>query len=93
MIHSGSPDMIQTEPGALNCFWRLPEVENRTGLGRSTIYRRVRRGEFPAPRDLGGRASAWWADDVMTWMRSRPVATASRLGYRAGTPLAAGAGK
>lgn len=28
---------------------RLPEVKNRTGLSRSTIYLRIAQGNFPKP--------------------------------------------
>lgn len=38
---------------------RRPEVEKRTGLSRSTIYRRIEQGTFPAPVLLGIRAVGW----------------------------------
>jgi len=83
----GGPALAPIAP-PLAEFWRLPEVMRRVGLGRSTIYRRVQEGEFPAPRDLGGGASAWWAEDVLTWMRNRPVADRGRAGYRGGSHVA-----
>lgn len=52
---------------------RLPEVRARVGLGRSTIYRRMREGTFPLPRNLGGRAIAWSQDDVDAWIAGRPL--------------------
>ena len=52
---------------------RLPEVKARVGLGRSTIYRRMREGTFPLPRSLGGRASAWAEEDVSAWIAERPL--------------------
>ena len=52
---------------------RLPEVKARVGLGRSTIYRRMKQGTFPLPRNLGGRAVAWSEEDVNTWIAERPV--------------------
>lgn len=39
-------------------FYRLRDVMRITALSRSTIYRRVAEGRFPAPVHLGGRASA-----------------------------------
>jgi predicted DNA-binding transcriptional regulator AlpA len=36
---------------------RLPAVIQATGLGRSTIYRLVTSGTFPAPVHLGQRAA------------------------------------
>jgi prophage regulatory protein len=42
---------------------RLPVVFKITGLGRSTIYRWIAEGSFPAPVRLGRRAVAWrWSD-------------------------------
>lgn len=38
---------------------RLPEVKRRTGLGRSTVYLRIKQGLLPPPRPLGGRAVGW----------------------------------
>ena len=36
-------------------FLRLPEVQGRTGLSRSTIYVRLSEGRFPRPVSLGAR--------------------------------------
>lgn len=50
---------------------RLPEVLNRTGLSRSTLYLRINEGTFPKPVPLGGRAVGWPADEVDGWVESR----------------------
>lgn len=51
------PDARNTgEP--LRLFARLPTVVQATGLGRSTIYRLIANGTFPAPVHLGPRAVA-----------------------------------
>ena len=50
---------------------RLPEVQHRVGLGRSTIYRWMAEGKFPKPVQLGGYAVAWAEDDVVAWIASR----------------------
>jgi prophage regulatory protein len=47
---------------------RLTELRGRVGLGRSTIYRRIGEGTFPAPKSLGGRAVAWLESDVEAWI-------------------------
>ena len=50
---------------------RLPEVLERTGLSRSTLFRRMRAGEFPQSVKLGGassRAVGWFEDEVDAWM-------------------------
>lgn len=52
---------------------RLPRVEAVTGYKRSTIYRLIQRGEFPAPISLStnGRASAWVEDEINGWIQKR----------------------
>jgi prophage regulatory protein len=44
-----------------------------TGLGRSTIYRLVASGDFPAPVHVGRRAVAWRWADLDRWSASRRV--------------------
>ena len=54
-----------------NRILRLPEVLDRTGLKRSTLFRRRRVGEFPQPLKLGGprsRAVGWFENDIDAWM-------------------------
>ena len=38
---------------------RLPAVIARTGLSRSSIYKFVAEGRFPAPSALGARSVGW----------------------------------
>ena len=62
-------------------FIRLPEVLNRTGFGRTSIYRKMEEGTFPRSVKLGGplenpeafdsRAVAWIEYEVDQWMESR----------------------
>ena len=47
---------------------RRPEVEARTGLGRSTIYDWMRQGKFPRPVKLGTRLVAWRQSDIDAWL-------------------------
>jgi prophage regulatory protein len=49
-------------------FLRLPQVQELTGLGRSTIYNRINEGLFPKQISLGGRCVAWNSSEVMAWM-------------------------
>ncbi len=53
-------------------FARLPTVLAATGLGRSTVYRLIAAGSFPAPVRLGPRAVGWRWSDLDQWTRSRP---------------------
>lgn len=51
---------------------RRNEVENRTGLSRSTIYARIAEGSFPRPIDLGGgRAVGWIEAEIDAWLQLR----------------------
>lgn len=50
---------------------RLPEVMHRTGLTRSTLYRRIAEGAFPKAYSLGGKIVAWAESDVDQWIAAR----------------------
>jgi prophage regulatory protein len=47
---------------------RLPNVLDRTGLSRSTVYLRVTEGRFPKPVSLGARAVGWIETEVEEWI-------------------------
>jgi prophage regulatory protein len=47
---------------------RLPEILQRTGLSKRTIYRLEGIGRFPARRTLGLRAVGWPESQVAVWM-------------------------
>ena len=49
-----------------------PEVERRTGLSRSTIYRKMRDGTFPVPLKVSERAVRWRERDIRAYVDSRP---------------------
>jgi predicted DNA-binding transcriptional regulator AlpA len=57
-------------------FLRLPQVEDRTGLKKSTIYKRIAEGQFPPPIKLSPRASAWPSDEIEEW-QNRQLGTRS----------------
>lgn len=63
---------------ALARFLRVQTVMERTGLGRSTIYAMVARGDFPQPIKLGPRASAWLEAEVDDWQQRRVDASRSK---------------
>ena len=56
---------------------RLPRVQARTGLARSTIYVRVADGSFPPPIRLGARAVGWIESEVDAWIREQIAASRS----------------
>lgn len=50
---------------------RLPRVQARTGLSRSTIYLKVSQHTFPKPIKLSARAVGWLEADVDAWLARR----------------------
>jgi prophage regulatory protein len=50
---------------------RLPELRKRIGLGRSSIYALVKRGQFPRPIHLSARAVGWSQAEVEQWIAER----------------------
>lgn len=53
---------------------RRRQVEEITGMSRSTIYKMMQSGEFPRPVRIGPSAVRWRASDIVAWVESRPVA-------------------
>ena len=51
------------------------EVEARTALSRTSIYRKMREGSFPEPLQIGARAVRWRASEIEEFIASRPRAT------------------
>jgi prophage regulatory protein len=54
---------------------RRRDVQTRTGLSRSTIYRRVAEGTFPKPVNLGGRTVGWIAAEIQDWLERQIAAS------------------
>lgn len=51
---------------------RRPEVENFTGLSRSTIYEAIAQNRFPKPIRIGKRAVGWRQSTIEAWLAGRP---------------------
>ena len=68
MQHFSAPPVLSLPSEGLA---RLPIVLNATGLSRSTLYARVKIGEFPSPVKLGERSVAWPVEQVRAWIASR----------------------
>lgn len=63
------PNEIQSNPSRR--LLRLKDVQHQVGLGRSAIYEKIKRGEFPSPVSLGARAVAWPSDAINAWIDER----------------------
>lgn len=66
----------QTLQAALipDALLRIDVVEHLTGLGESTIRRKMAAANFPQPIKNGARCTRWRAGDVTTWLRAQGVA-------------------
>lgn len=49
---------------------RLPQVKEKTGWQRATIYKKIKNGEFPPPKK-DGRTSYWFEHEINDWIASR----------------------
>ena len=60
---------------------KLPEVQRRVSLSRSSIYSAVARREFPAPIKLGSseraRSVGWLAEEIDQYLADRVKARAA----------------
>jgi len=50
---------------------RLPQVIQKTGLSRSSIYAAIANGKFPKQIKLTKRSSGWLESEVDSWISSR----------------------
>lgn len=53
---------------------RLHSVERMTGLSKSTLYRLIKQGSFPAPLRMTRKAVRWRREEVNEWLSLRPRA-------------------
>ncbi len=51
---------------------RPAAVVVKTGQSRTTIWRGVRAGTFPAPLELGENSIGWLESVIDDWLKSRP---------------------
>ncbi len=51
-------------------FLRIKAVLNKTGLSRSTLYRRIDNGIFPRQVQLTERCVGWRESAVDAWMQN-----------------------
>ena len=53
---------------------RSRQVEEITGMGRSSVYRLMQDGDFPPPVRVGPAAVRWREGTITDWLESRPLA-------------------
>lgn len=50
-------------------FLRLPEVMERTGLPKSTIYRRIAEDTFPKQIQISAKTVIWTEESIIEWQK------------------------
>ena len=68
LFHAVNAKPVATPSTPAPAFYRLRDVMRITALSRSTVYRRVAEGRFPAPVHLGGKVSAWAWSALQDWI-------------------------
>ena len=71
------PTLAPTETPPPIRILRLPEVMERVGLKRASIYQQMAEGSFPKQVSLGARAVGWVESEVDAWVVGRIVMRAS----------------
>lgn len=49
---------------------RLNAVLDRTGLSRSTLYRKMQKGTFPKNLQISERCAGWRESEIAAWARN-----------------------
>ena len=50
---------------------RIPEIVNRTGMSRATIYNKIYAETFPKQIPIGANMVVWLESDVQKWMQEQ----------------------
>ena len=66
--HRPAAPAAETRPYTGRRLIRMKDVVDRTSLAKSTIYAKVKDGDFPAPIKLGEMSVAWLESDVEAWI-------------------------
>ncbi len=56
---------------SIDSFSRISAVVKRTGMGRSTIYRKIKEGTFPKNIKLSERTSVFSDLEVSAWIEEQ----------------------
>ena len=52
-------------------FLRIPEIVQRTGMSKATVYNRINQGLFPKQIPIGANLVVWLESDVQKWMQEQ----------------------
>lgn len=65
--HQVLPKKATAIPQRILRLLPMAEILSITGKSRSTIYRWIIEGNFPAPVKIGGNSVAWPEEALVTW--------------------------
>ena len=54
-----------------NKILRIKQVIERINLSKTTIYRLIRKNQFPKPINLSHASVGWLEDDINEWVQSK----------------------
>lgn len=69
---SSTQPQLCTVPMSFKRMLRRKEVELKTGLAKTTIYRLMQQGLFPKNYSVGIRAVAWNEQEIDDWLQAQP---------------------
>jgi prophage regulatory protein len=69
--HGG--DVDPTDEPILDRLLTLQEVRVLTSLSKTSIYRKISAGTFPAPRQISPNRVAWSAFELRCWRKACPA--------------------
>lgn len=65
--------IYKANDGTTRIIKARPERKGLLPMGESTIWDKVRAGEFPQPVKLTERITAWRIEDIHAWMLSKDL--------------------
>lgn len=65
-----APMKIEVADRAADNIIRLPEVRRRTGLCRTTVYRKIADGTFPKQFKISTNCAGWYESEINAWVAS-----------------------
>ena len=64
------PPLSDGNDDAMRLLYK-PQVVELVGLSFVSLWEMIRRGQFPAPRQIGSR-SAWLRGEIVAWLQALP---------------------
>jgi prophage regulatory protein len=68
--------MLEDLGKPLDPLLREAEVEVITSLSKTTRWRKIKAGEFPAPIKISARRCAWRKSDIASWLATKTAPAA-----------------